>query len=280
MNARRASAHARWRANCQRSKALFAGWPNVTGLSPPPFWPRAARSFRKNCPAPWLWMPPAPCWTGLNYKPRHLGWRRAIWRLSRCFMAAGCAYPRRFRCAGPMCPWAICCASWARAAKSAWCRFCLPPNRPWPNICACCHTRWRPMAPCFLACGGGRWARAPYKKWSNRRACSWACPPRPRPMPCATALPPICWMQAAICAPFRNCWGMPRSPQRRPIQPWTPPACCRSTRPPTPGHARRFLKGRSFCRSSSKRYWCICSPRRVPFLPCWRCWPPSRKNGA
>jgi hypothetical protein len=58
----------------------------------------------------------------------------------------------------------------------------------------------------------------------ERPGCSWACPPPPRPMRCATALPRICCLRAAICARFRNCWAMPRCPPRRPIPPWMPRA--------------------------------------------------------
>ena len=70
-------------------------------------------------------------------------------------------------------------------------------------------------------------------------ALGWAFPTAPRHMHCAIPSRRICWVAAATCVPFRNCWAMPACPPRRFIPAWIRSVCWKSMtrriREPDPG---------------------------------------------
>ena len=58
----------------------------------------------------------------------------------------------------------------------------------------------------------------------------WACRPRPRRMPCATASPPTCSVPVPTCEPSRNCWATRAFRRPRNTRRSTPDTCLNPTR--------------------------------------------------
>ena len=90
-------------------------------------------------------------------------------------------------------------------------------------------TRLVPLLPQLRAAIESYVAACPYPL---ARAAASACQSAPRPTPCATASPRICWVAARICAVCRNCSAMPACRQRKFTPRSMPPTCSTSTATP------------------------------------------------